>query len=142
MPVIRIKPQTFKRLQAWALPLEDNPDDTIQKVLDAAWAHRQCLSAQAQEDTNNPDQESTGWRGDRCPVCQEHVAPTREHYPPHTPGQQPEQTPCYGSNLSTDPELGTHQLKLMLYYYQNTPERSEDARKLQKALDRIKGQQP
>lgn len=41
MPVIRISEDTWKRLQSWAIPLEDSPDDALRRVLDAAEAQRQ-----------------------------------------------------------------------------------------------------
>jgi hypothetical protein len=40
MPVVRISEGTWKRLQAWAVPLEDSPDDALRRVLDAAEAKR------------------------------------------------------------------------------------------------------
>ena len=36
MPVIRISGDTWKRLQKWAVPLEDTPDDAVKKILDVA----------------------------------------------------------------------------------------------------------
>ena len=41
MPVMRISEDTWKRLQTWAIPLEDSPDDALRRVLDAAEARRQ-----------------------------------------------------------------------------------------------------
>lgn len=41
MPVMRISEDTWKRLQSWAIPLEDSPDDALRRVLDAAEAQRQ-----------------------------------------------------------------------------------------------------
>ncbi len=35
MPVIRLKDATFERLKEWAVPLEDSPDSTVGRVLDA-----------------------------------------------------------------------------------------------------------
>jgi len=40
MPVMRISEDTWKRLQTWAVPLEDSPDDALRRVLDAAEAQR------------------------------------------------------------------------------------------------------
>ena len=40
MPVMRISEDTWKRLQSWAIPLEDSPDDALRRVLDAAEAQR------------------------------------------------------------------------------------------------------
>ena len=39
MPVIRITDSTWSRLQRWAVPLEDTPEDAVRKVLDAAEEH-------------------------------------------------------------------------------------------------------
>ena len=36
MPTIRISDDTWQRLKAWAVPLEDTPDDAVGKVLDVA----------------------------------------------------------------------------------------------------------
>ena len=36
MPVVRLNEKTWERLKQWAAPLEDNPDSTINKLLDAA----------------------------------------------------------------------------------------------------------
>lgn len=41
MPVMRISEETWKRLQSWAIPLEDSPDDALRRVLDAAEAQRE-----------------------------------------------------------------------------------------------------
>lgn len=41
MPVMRISEDTWKRLQSWAVPLQDSPDDALLRVLDAAEAQRQ-----------------------------------------------------------------------------------------------------
>ncbi len=43
-PVVRISDATWERLQAWAVPLEDTPDDAVRKVLDIAEAHRNYSS--------------------------------------------------------------------------------------------------
>jgi hypothetical protein len=42
MPVIRITDSTWSRLQRWAVPLEDSPEDAVKKVLDAAEEHLKC----------------------------------------------------------------------------------------------------
>ncbi len=42
MPVIRITDPTWDRLKRWAVPLEDTPEDAVQKVLDAAEEHLAC----------------------------------------------------------------------------------------------------
>jgi hypothetical protein len=42
MPVIRISDPTWDRLKHWAVPLEDGPDDAIQKALDMADEHLKC----------------------------------------------------------------------------------------------------
>jgi hypothetical protein len=39
-PVIRITDETYERLKAWAVPLEDKPEDVIRRVLDVADSHR------------------------------------------------------------------------------------------------------
>ena len=39
MPVIRITEATWDRLKRWAVPLEDSPDDAVQRVLEAAEEH-------------------------------------------------------------------------------------------------------
>lgn len=36
MPIIRISDQNWRRMQAWAVPLEDTADSALSKVLDAA----------------------------------------------------------------------------------------------------------
>ena len=50
MPVIRIKPETYDRLKHWAIPLEDTPNDAIERVLDAAEEHRACRTGAAARD--------------------------------------------------------------------------------------------
>ena len=42
MPVVRIGDSTWERLKSWAVPLEDSPDDVLQRVLDKADEHRNC----------------------------------------------------------------------------------------------------
>ena len=44
MPVIRVKPETYERMKSWAIPLEDTPNDAIERILDAAEEHRTCLA--------------------------------------------------------------------------------------------------
>ena len=44
MPVIRIKPATYERMKSWAIPLEDTPNDAIERILDAAEEHRTCMT--------------------------------------------------------------------------------------------------
>ena len=44
MPTIRVKDETYGKLKLWAVPLEDTPNDAIERVLDMAEAHRECLS--------------------------------------------------------------------------------------------------
>ena len=44
VPVIRIKDETWERLKAWAIPLEDSPDDALSRVLNEAERHRHCKS--------------------------------------------------------------------------------------------------
>ena len=44
MPVIRIKPETYERMKSWAIPLEDTPNDAIERILDAAEEHRTCMT--------------------------------------------------------------------------------------------------
>ena len=44
MPVIRIKPETYERMKNWAIPLEDTPNDAIERILDAAEEHRACMT--------------------------------------------------------------------------------------------------
>lgn len=41
--MIRISDANWKRLQAWAVPLEDRPDDVISRVLDIAERERHAL---------------------------------------------------------------------------------------------------
>lgn len=43
MPVIRITDATWDRLKRWAIPLEDSPEDAVQKVLAAAEEHLKCV---------------------------------------------------------------------------------------------------
>jgi hypothetical protein len=40
VPVVRITDETYQRLKAWAVPLEDKPEDVIRRVLDVADSHR------------------------------------------------------------------------------------------------------
>jgi len=42
VPVIRITDVTWERLKRWAIPLEDSPEDALQKVLHAAEEHLKC----------------------------------------------------------------------------------------------------
>ena len=44
MPVIRVKPETYERMKSWAVPLEDTPNDAIERILDAAEEHRACMT--------------------------------------------------------------------------------------------------
>ncbi len=44
MPVIRIKPETYERMKNWAIPLEDTPNDAIERILDAAEEHCTCMT--------------------------------------------------------------------------------------------------
>ena len=44
MPVIRVKPETYERMKNWAIPLEDTPNDAIERILDAAEEHRACMT--------------------------------------------------------------------------------------------------
>ena len=57
MPTIRVKPETYERMKDWATPLEDTPNDAIEKILDMAEAHRVCISGmetQGEEEPPNP----------------------------------------------------------------------------------------
>ena len=45
VPVIRIGDATWARLKSWAIPLEDSPDDVLQRVLDNADEHRNCSAS-------------------------------------------------------------------------------------------------
>jgi len=49
MPVIRISETTWDRLKRWAVPLEDNPEDAVRKVLDAAEEHLKCTQTKKLE---------------------------------------------------------------------------------------------
>src|SRR6266849_78956 len=53
-PVVRISDETYQRLQTWAVPLEDKPDDVIRRVLDVAESHRSDSSASAEAATRLP----------------------------------------------------------------------------------------
>ena len=60
MPVIRIKPETYERMKNWAIPLEDTPNDAIERILDAAEEHRACMtnaSARQREATEPQEQD-------------------------------------------------------------------------------------
>ena len=57
MPTIRLKEETYEKLKSWAIPLEDTPNDAIERVLDMAEAHRDCLSKTEPGD-REPDENS------------------------------------------------------------------------------------
>lgn len=38
--VVRVRLETWKRIQAWAVPLEDTADSVMRRILDAAEASR------------------------------------------------------------------------------------------------------
>ena len=57
MPTIRVKEETYEKLKSWAIPLEDTPNDAIERVMDIAEAHRDCLSKTEPAD-REPDQNS------------------------------------------------------------------------------------
>ena len=44
MPTIRVKPETYERMKNWAIPLEDTPNDVIEKLLNLAEAHQNHIS--------------------------------------------------------------------------------------------------
>ena len=44
MPVIRVKPETYERMKSWAVPLEDTPNDAIERILEVAEEHRACMA--------------------------------------------------------------------------------------------------
>ena len=44
MPVIRVKPETYERMKDWAVPLQDTPNDAIERILEAAEEHRACMA--------------------------------------------------------------------------------------------------
>ena len=56
MPTIRVRPETYERMKNWAIPLEDTPNDVIEKLLNLAEAHRNpapSVDAADQEGTAN-----------------------------------------------------------------------------------------
>ena len=53
MPVIRVKPETYERMKSWAVPLEDTPNDAIERILKVAEEHRACMAR-----TENPEPEA------------------------------------------------------------------------------------
>jgi hypothetical protein len=53
-PVVRISDETYQRLQTWAVPLEDKPDDVIRRVLDVAEKYRSDSTATAEAATRLP----------------------------------------------------------------------------------------
>ena len=57
MPTIRVKEETYEKLKSWAIPLEDTPNDAIERVLDMAESHRGCLSKTEPAD-RQPDENS------------------------------------------------------------------------------------
>ena len=63
MPVIRIKDETYERMKAWAIPLEDTPNDAIERILDAAEEHWTCMtvaSPRSREPTESQEQDFKG----------------------------------------------------------------------------------
>ena len=58
MPTIRVRPETYERMKSWAIPLEDTPNDVIERLLTLAEAHRDhhtpSPEGQGQEETANP----------------------------------------------------------------------------------------
>lgn len=57
MPTIRVRPETYERMKNWAIPLEDTPNDVIEKLLNLAEAHQTTApsrEAPAQEGAENP----------------------------------------------------------------------------------------
>ena len=44
MPTIRVRPETYERMKKWAIPLEDTPNDAIERILNAAEEHRACMT--------------------------------------------------------------------------------------------------
>ena len=54
MPVIRVSEDNWKRLQKWAIPLEDTPNDVIGKVLDAAEGRGQSAREESHESLDVP----------------------------------------------------------------------------------------
>ena len=59
MPVIRIKPETYERMKNWAIPLEDTPNDAIERILDAAEEHLACMTGAStrNRETTEPQEE-------------------------------------------------------------------------------------
>ena len=55
MPVIRIKPETYERMKNWAIPLEDTPNDAIERILDAAEEHRACMTDASARNSETPE---------------------------------------------------------------------------------------
>ena len=62
MPTIRVRPETYERMKSWAIPLEDTPNDVIERLLTLAEAHRNHTSRpeeRSQEKPTDPGQSST-----------------------------------------------------------------------------------
>ena len=60
MPVIRVKPETYERMKSWAVPLEDTPNDAIERILEVAEEHRNCMAR-----TENPEPEAQNRKQER-----------------------------------------------------------------------------
>ncbi len=68
--VIRISDSTWESLKLWAVPLDDTPDDVLQRVLNIAEAHRECadqlqpssLGARSNGGTTTPESLPKGHR--------------------------------------------------------------------------------
>lgn len=62
MPVMRVSDKTWKRLQGWAMPLEDTADSTLARVLDAAERRRAQTGASAPSRPTRPERPAAGSR--------------------------------------------------------------------------------
>lgn len=67
MPVIRVSDETWKRLQKWAVPLEDTADSTLAKVLDAVERRRAQTGTSASSRSTRPERPAAGARRGKLP---------------------------------------------------------------------------
>lgn len=67
MPVMRVSDKTWKRLQKWAVPLEDTADSTLAKVLAAAERHCTQTGASAPSRLTRPERPAAEPRRGKLP---------------------------------------------------------------------------
>lgn len=67
MPVMRVSDKTWKRLQKWAVPLEDTADSTLAKVLTAAERHCTQTGASGPSHPIRPERPTAGPRQGKLP---------------------------------------------------------------------------